>query len=508
MPAADPDRPRPSRAAVVALALGLTFLTAARLPWNGEPIDNEALYLLAAWKWWRPEFLASDWTFAAPWREHALFNALAGLLSLALPMGAFQWVLRLLGWFAAYAGLAGLLRRLAVPWWGIPLGLLLWWSGRQAFVAGEWLVGGAEAKPFAYAALFASLSAFLDRRHRAGGLWLGLTFSLHPAVGVGAVAGTAMALLLDRMPWRSLAQAAVAALATALPGLVASAGVSSGAWGPEAWGLIVRARLPHHLDPLAFPPGGSLKVALFLLLLALVVQVGRPARATRFVAGFIAGTAVLFAAGIVARAAGAWTFLQVYPFRLLPLLLPLLVPALLLGEVARRWSEKGPRQAPLVALVLAVAVLAAGILHPDPAPPAPTADRADVVAAAEWVADSAAPGAVVLASPGSKRAFWDFRRAQVVNWWALRYDRFGEWLARINALAGPIEPSGPVERSLLDGRFEALPSDSVSALGRRYGASFLVTRTSHPFPVRFRAGAVTVYALPAGDSLSPLPPSP
>ena len=52
------------------------------------------------------------------------------------------------------------------------------------------------------------------------------------------------------------------------------------------------------------------------------------------------------------------------------------------------------------------------------------------------------------------------------------------------------------------------PTDSTQALGRRYGATFLVTRAPHPFPLRFRAGAVRVYALPAGDSLSPLPPSP
>ena len=161
-----------------------------------------------------------------------------------------------------------------------------------------------------------------------------------------------------------------------------------------------------------------------------------------------------------------------------------------------------------IALAGIAAVLAAGIVSPDLAPTAPIPDRDDVVAAAEWIADSALSGTVVLASPGSKRTFWDFRRAQVVNWWALRYDRFGEWRARIDALAGPIEPSGPFPRSLLDQRFEALPTDSTQALGRRYGATFLVTRAPHPFPLRFRAGAVRVYALPAGDSLSPLPPSP
>jgi hypothetical protein len=495
-----------------ALAALLTLLTSIESVRSGDLLNNEALYLLAAWKWWRPEFLAHDWSFAVPWREHSLFNAAAGLLSLVLPFDAFKWVLRLLCWFAAFAGLVALLRRLAVPWWVIPLGILAWQVGGEAFVGGEWVIGGAEAKVPAYAALFASLAAFLDRRYAAGGFLLGLCFSLHPAVGVGAGVGVAVALLADRTPWRPLAVAGVAGLVAALPGLLASAGVSRGTGtGGDVWEFIVRARLPHHLDPYTFAPGGYLAIAIFGGLLALLAGRWRRNRETRFVAAFTAGTALLFAGGVAARAAGAWPLLQVYPFRLLPLVLPMLVTPLLLAEVVRHWKKPPARGPALAAASIALVVL---LIRPDRLPglgahaerkavrgaPYSREDRRSLEAAAAWVADSAPADAIVLASPTSKRAFRDYRRALVVNWPALRYDRFAEWRRRIDALVGPVPADGSVPLREFDARFDALSADSVAALGERYGATLVVTRARYPFPLRFGSGTVSVYTLsPAAD---------
>jgi hypothetical protein len=502
------------------LAALLTLLTAVESALSGDLLNNEALYLLAAWKWWRPEFLAQDWSFAVPWREHSLYNAAAGLLSLPFPLGTFKWVLRIVGWFAVYAGLVALLRRLAVPWWAILLGILGWQVGGEAFVGGEWVIGGAEAKVPAYAALLASLAAFLDRRYAAGGLLLGLCFSLHPAVGAGAGVGVVVSLLADRTPWRRLAVAGVAGLVAALPGLLASAGVSRGTgMGGDAWEFIVHARLPHHLDPFTFAPGGYLAIAIFGGLLALLASRWRRDRETRFVAAFTAGTALLFAGGLAARVAGAWPLLQVYPFRLLPLALPMLVTPLLLAEAGRQWPSPATRLRALAAMAVALGVLfvrldrlpglgADGGSRAVRGAPYPPEDRRDQAAARRWVADSAPAEAIVLVTPTSKRAFWDFRRALVVNWSALRYDRFAEWRRRINALVGPVPADGSVPLRTFDARFDALSADSVAALGERYGATLVVTRARYPFPVRFRSGAITVYALPGADALFPVADQP
>jgi len=58
---------RADRASLLACSVGLTVLTATKaavfheVPWN-----NEGVYLLAPWKWWRPTFLANDWALALP----------------------------------------------------------------------------------------------------------------------------------------------------------------------------------------------------------------------------------------------------------------------------------------------------------------------------------------------------------------------------------------------------------------------------------------------------------
>ncbi|MGH7586178.1 MAG: DUF6798 domain-containing protein [Gemmatimonadales bacterium] len=492
---------------LLAVAGLLTVATAVESARSGEVLTNEALYLFAAWKWWRPEFLAGDWTYAVPWREHALFNATAGLLSLPLSLDVFKWVLRLAGWFAVYAGLLQLFRRIGIGWLAAVVAIVAWQVGGEALVGGEWVIGGAEAKVPAYAALFFALDQFIQRRWLAAGLLLGLCFSLHPAVGVGAGVGVAAALLVDRVPLGDLARAAMGTVLSSIPGLVASLGVSqgAGAGGQRDWELVVRSRLPHHLDPFTFRWWGLVQIVCFLVLLALIVWRWRPAREIRMIGGFLAGAALLFIAGVVARALEAWAVLQLYPFRILPLLLPCFVLAFLLDGVLRRDGPPGIRRAVAIATAAALLIhLGRGerLIRGSPVPLAPTVatrpppDPRDALAVAHWVRENAPRDALVLGAPSSKRAFWDYRRAQVVNWRALRYDRMHEWRERMEALAGPLPVDRPLSNAQIEERFAALPVDSVLTLARRYGATLLVSRTVYRLPTRFSAGEVRVYQLP------------
>jgi hypothetical protein len=83
-----------------------------------------------------------------------------------------------------------------------------------------------------------------------------------------------------------------------------------------------------------------------------------------------------------------------------------------------------------------------------------------------------------------------------------------EWRERMEALAGPLPTDRPLTPAEIEARFDALPADSLEALGARYGASLLVSRGRYPFPVRFRSGDLTIYSLPGAASLSPPPRSP
>ena len=61
-------------------------------------------------------------------------------------------------------------------------------------LSGEWLIGGVEAKGFAYLALLLAIVAVCERAFRRAGIAIGLAISLHPVVGLWGALGLAAAL--------------------------------------------------------------------------------------------------------------------------------------------------------------------------------------------------------------------------------------------------------------------------------------------------------------------------
>lgn len=506
------EQPRhPDQLALLGTTLGLTLLTAlyaavfAHVPWN-----NEGVYLIASWKWWRPDFLANDWTYGLRWREHTLYDAAAGLVSLVLPMTAFAWVLRLVCWSAVYYALLRLARRLGLAPWVAAAAVLLWLGAGQAIVGAEWVIGGVEAKVPAYAALFLALEQLLDRHDRAGGLLLGLTFSLHPAVGAGALMGVAAALLLIRAPlprWLTVASWFVSA---ALPGLVTAMMVSHGIEPntPATWALLVRAALPWHLDPAFFPLPGDARLLAFACLLVAITRLRPPRGEWRFLMGFVAGTGLLALAGLAARALHAYWVLQVYPFRIFPLIVPLLLCFAVAAHLSRQ-PDGGTRRPPLdltvgAALALLIAYPVGKfaeetdrlLRRPSPSTLGPDPATVQWRTALRWVADSTPPDAIVLLSPWDKDNYFFSRRAAVTNFFAMRADRLPSWWSRLEDLSGPLSPLHHPSPYHLGARFDSLSTDAVLGLAQRYRTNFLVTHGTYPFPLRFSAGRTHVYALP------------
>jgi hypothetical protein len=501
----------PDHVALLGGTLGLTLLTAiyaatfAEVPWG-----NEGEYLLAPWKWWRPDFLANDWTFGLRWREHTLYDATAGLVSLVLPMTAFAWVLRLVCWSAVYYALLRLARRLGLTPLAAAAALLLWLAAGQSIVGGEWIVGGVEAKVPAYAALFLALEQLLDRRDRAGGLLLGLTFSLHPAVGAGALVGVAAALLMIRAPLQRWLRVLTWFVPAALPGIVTASMISRGIQPNTAatWALLVRAVAPWHLDPKSFPLPDDARLLAFACLLVAITMLRQPTGEWRFLMGFVAGTGLLALAGLAARALHAYWVLQVYPFRIFPLIVPLFLCFAALLELSHQ-PDEGPRRFPLgltVGAALALLVFypvgklteEADSLLRQPFSTARGPDPATVEwrAALRWVADSTPTDAIVLLSPWAKQSYFFSRRAAVVSFWAFRVDRMPSWWSRLQDLSGPLSPLHHPSPYHLQARFDSLSTEAVLSLAHRYRTSFLVTHGVYPFPLDFSAGRTHVYALP------------
>jgi len=510
MSVSDQSRSDSGHAGLWAWSLGLTLLTAlyarvfAEVPWN-----NEGVYLIEPWKWWRPDFLANDWTYAVRWHEHALYDATAGLLSLVLPMTAFSWVLRITCWALVYYGLLRLARRLGLAPWAAAAAVLLWIATGQAVVGAEWVINGVEAKVPAYAALFLALEQLLNRNDRTSGLLLGLSFSLNPSVGAGALVGVVASLLLIRAPLQRWLVVLGWFIPAALPGILTASMMSRGV-EPNTnatWSLLVRAVLPWHLDPTFFPFQDDIRLVVLTGLLAAITMLERPTEEWRLLMAFVLGTGLLALAGVAARAIHAFWLMQVYPFRIFPVVVPLFLSFAVMAELTRRSESR--RRFPLGLAVGAALALLIGYpvgtfaedadeLRRDPFPVQRTLDRetVDWRAALRWVADSTPPDAIVLMSPWDRQSFFLSRRATVVTFWSPRVDRLSSWWSRLNDLSGPLSRRHPPSPYRLHIRFDSLSTEAVLTLAHRYRTTYLVTRGTYPFPLRFSAGRTRVYALP------------
>ena len=492
---------------------------------------NEADKLPLALQRIRPDWLPGDWYLNQPQTHQWLFLELAGRLlnQLGFVFGAL--VIRLAGYALWCWGLVELAAQLglALPW--LLAGLALWLP-RQGMVAGEWMLGSAEPKTFAYGLL---LLAFVSwRRERSGwaGLQAGLACSAHVLVGgYGALSLAGLAWWRSAQVrlrgWLALAAALVGALAVYPPVLGRLAELAAPETGMAqafrpAW-LYVVFRHPHHLGPSSWGRGW-LVVALVLMGWALLgrwlargAHAGLPEReaeACRDLWRWSALALLPFAVGVlVSFVAPESLLLQVYPFRLADSLVPLTL--VLLGGRAlqaitseRFGSPFLPRwlAAPgVLALLLLSAVLSSRgmVLRPWQLLALPP-EKADLYRALQA---GTPQGRRVLTPPGG---FSDLAlrtgRAQVVQFRQVpgSIGLLGEWSRRLADLAGGPRvlregPGGaPAERRLM-AAYAGLDPQSLATLARRYAVVAVVTRAGQSGPQgwqRVQAGAAWWLWLP------------
>jgi lysylphosphatidylglycerol synthetase-like protein (DUF2156 family) len=173
------------------ICLAVLFLFALVLYGKPVPHTNEFNYLLRLEKLAHPHILAVDWTFSRSADEHWLFNRVFSLLAFALPLEAVGWIGRIASWLVLFVGLLLIGKRWEIPLWQITVSIFLWLAFDQAFIVGESMIAGFEAKVVAYVCLLFALDGFLREKTFLPAALLGLTFSFHPAVGLwGGLAAT------------------------------------------------------------------------------------------------------------------------------------------------------------------------------------------------------------------------------------------------------------------------------------------------------------------------------
>lgn len=530
-------------ATAIAEILAITLIFAATAAWP-VPDVNEAVYVTKARHRVDTDWVAGDFFLDTP-DGHGLFFLLFGPVAAALPLATAAWIGRVLGWLALAAGF----RAAALPlvpvsptrspgagWAGRAGGLparlvaagLFAVAVRTTTMAGEWVLGGCEAKVFAWAAVFAGVGGVARRRPAAAVFWFGLATALHPLVGGWAAIALAVSMaghwLVRRhaidpsegpAPGGRDVMLVLGGLLLAAVGLVPALGLSTGADAAErAVGIrtYVVERLHHHLLPRTFPEAMVARHVLAIVAWWLLARLAAPLPARRRVEAFTAAAIGLAVAGWVIAAGEPFAptavlgLLRFYWFRLADIMVPfsLAVTAAAVwadDEGAARLLPGKPRLLQAAVVVLLVADLVLQSRHwpwPGGGPP-PRADAhvraGDWADICEWVRGHTPPEAVFLTPRGAATFTWRTDRAEVVSWKNSPQDprSLAEWRRRI------------LECFSADGRLTdmarstaTLGADRLREVADRYGASFAIVPTGPgvddlPYrPIHANAGYVVL----------------
>ncbi len=322
------------------------------------PEVNEPYYLGKAIHYWNPQWARGDW-FLQTADTHAVFYFSVGWLALVLKPAALAWTVRLLTW----ALLAWSWQRLSwavVPraWASVLTATLFVFLLQHYNMAGEWVVGGAEAKGFSFVLVFLALEAMVEGYWNRMWLLLGVASAFHILVGGwAAVAAGTVWMLRDRTfsPGTCAGSSPAASdpakrqlcctghascwiapllgFLLALPGLVPALLMNRGvepAVAVQAHKIYVFERFPHHLNPAKFWADGFVLPFLWIVGLWLLLwpTVSNSPGAKRL-RGFTAAAVVIALVGAAISLLGLYDralaagWMRFYWYRLLDVAAPL-----------------------------------------------------------------------------------------------------------------------------------------------------------------------------------------
>lgn len=517
---------------LAAFEVAWIFLIFFLLTGSPPPDVGESHYLAKAKHYWDPAWCAGD-LFLDSRDAHASFYWTFGWITKFVSLPAAAWIGRTISWLL----LAWSWRRLS--WSLVPRPLVSLLSAalmlallRHFHLAGEWIVGGIEAKGFAYALVFLALEALAVGRWSPAFALAGAAAAFHVLVGGWTVIALALAWLLARTHrprlldlWPGLATGFVLSLPGLVPALLLNRGVPSDVQA-EAARIYVYERLAHHLVFHEFPAWHITRFELLTAAWVFLAWQLRNNHRLRNVQLVVIGSLIILLAGIAIDQFFVWRsdslatwqtasagLLRYYWFRLSDSLVP--IATALSAVVLIDWLRF---KCSLLAPYLQVAALLVAALNladayywrgrqwvpPAVLQPRPTEDEwpatwfsrspprdnpvkmyawfRDWQAVCGWVKEHTPPTAVFL-TPREQQTFkWYAQRAEVVNWKDVPQDAHGlvEWQQRIR-------DTYPGDKEHHRHDLAAFTDQQLIQLAHQYGAKFIVldsTRSGRHLPFR------------------------
>lgn len=190
--------------AIAGLETTLIWLIFAAVTGTSAPDVNESHYLTKAKHFWNPNWCPGD-LFLSSSFSHWLFYFLFGWITQFVSLSTFAWIGRALVWLALAVAYRRLSWRITPQLMLAPLGAILFLLLNLRFhLAGEWVVGGFEAKGLAYTFVLLALGDLVTDRWRWVWLWLGAAGAFHVLVGGWALLAFGFVWIMQVMELKAM----------------------------------------------------------------------------------------------------------------------------------------------------------------------------------------------------------------------------------------------------------------------------------------------------------------
>ena len=445
------------------------------------PEVNEPHYLAKAKHFWNQAWCEHDMFLASP-DVHYVFEYAFGWLTLYFPLPVVAWIGRGIAWTTLAASWCYLARAI-VPRFGATAvsGLLLLLGVKHFHLAGEWLVGGIEAKCFSFPLVILGIGLFLKDRWVWANVALGVATAMHVLTGGWAY----LALFATCLATGGIKNSERFALGIILAGLFAAVGIVPALLGTAekptdkkqkpaftAHEVYVYQRLPHHLVLRDMATErkerfGILTAAWMILTPLSLLAASRKTNSTKAVSvSRISRFQVIVAMTLIIALGGAAldqysrvnppaaaSFLRFYWFRASDIFVPAGVAISAVTLATYAFNSLAPSRVALAVIFLGAGYFAivdgqaehrfnvpradAAVIPHDKTPEnSRSATHANWVRVCEWIEQNT-PKNVVIWSARRQQSFkWHAQRAEVHNYKDIPQDPAGllEWRDRLEVV--------------------------------------------------------------------------